>query len=68
MWLRNIDPKLGVELPEKNYAANCTFYDDGHQDPFHGIKVHFNDTGCRVTGEYEFRLSYKCSGAGLAID
>jgi phosphatidylserine synthase 2 len=38
--LKNIDPSLGVPLPEKDYGGNCLIYDtDMPNDPFHNFWV-----------------------------
>jgi phosphatidylserine synthase 2 len=38
--LKNIDPSLGVPLPDKNYGGSCRIYDWEHpEDPFHFFKV-----------------------------
>ncbi|XP_068964050.1 phosphatidylserine synthase 2 isoform X1 [Petaurus breviceps papuanus] len=37
-FLKYIDPKLGVPLPERDYGGNCLIYDpDNKTDPFHNI-------------------------------
>ncbi|XP_016099477.1 phosphatidylserine synthase 2 [Sinocyclocheilus grahami] len=37
-FMKYIDPKLGVPLPERGYGGNCLIYDPGHPaDPFHNI-------------------------------
>ncbi|MGH0141249.1 UNVERIFIED_CONTAM: hypothetical protein FKN15_010030 [Acipenser sinensis] len=37
-FMKFIDPKLGVPLPEKGYGGNCLLYDPGDKtDPFHNI-------------------------------
>lgn len=34
-WLKHLDPRLGVKLPERTYAENCAFHTPGHPDgPF----------------------------------
>ncbi|GAV04960.1 hypothetical protein RvY_15157-2 [Ramazzottius varieornatus] len=35
--LKQLDPTLGVELPEKDYGGNCLLYDNTHTDPYHNI-------------------------------
>lgn len=38
--LKNIDPSLGVPLPDKDYGGSCRIYDWEHpEDPFHYFKV-----------------------------
>ena len=38
--MKEIDPKLGVPLPERSYANNCVIYDDAKpSDPWHNVKV-----------------------------
>uniref|UniRef100_A0A3P8R912 Phosphatidylserine synthase n=2 Tax=Astatotilapia calliptera TaxID=8154 RepID=A0A3P8R912_ASTCA len=37
-FMKYIDPKLGVPLPERDYGGNCLIYDPGNTtDPFHNI-------------------------------
>uniref|UniRef100_A0A8C5EPC4 Phosphatidylserine synthase n=1 Tax=Gouania willdenowi TaxID=441366 RepID=A0A8C5EPC4_GOUWI len=37
-FMKYIDPKLGVPLPERDYGGNCLMYDPGNaSDPFHNI-------------------------------
>ncbi|XP_060031869.1 phosphatidylserine synthase 2 isoform X4 [Erinaceus europaeus] len=37
-FLKYVDPKLGVPLPERDYGGNCLLYDpDNETDPFHNI-------------------------------
>ncbi|CAF2108287.1 unnamed protein product [Rotaria magnacalcarata] len=37
--LQNIDPTLGVPLPDKDYGGSCRIYDWEHpEDPFHYFK------------------------------
>lgn len=37
-FMKYIDPKLGVPLPERDYGGNCLMYDPGNTtDPFHNI-------------------------------
>uniref|UniRef100_A0A674PQ00 Phosphatidylserine synthase n=1 Tax=Takifugu rubripes TaxID=31033 RepID=A0A674PQ00_TAKRU len=37
-FMKYIDPKLGVALPERDYGGNCLIYDPGNAtDPFHNI-------------------------------
>lgn len=39
-FMKYIDPKLGVPLPERDYGGNCLLYDPGNTtDPFHNIWV-----------------------------
>lgn len=39
-FMKYIDPKLGVPLPERDYGGNCLMYDPGNTtDPFHNIWV-----------------------------
>lgn len=39
-FMKWIDPKLGVPLPERDYGGNCLIYDPGNvTDPFHNIWV-----------------------------
>lgn len=39
-FMKFIDPKLGVALPERDYGGNCLIYDPGNvSDPFHNIWV-----------------------------
>lgn len=39
-FMKYIDPKLGVPLPERDYGGNCLIYDPGNTtDPFHNIWV-----------------------------
>lgn len=39
-FMKYIDPKLGVALPERDYGGNCLMYDPGNTtDPFHNIWV-----------------------------
>lgn len=39
-FMKYIDPKLGVPLPERDYGGNCLIYDPGNPaDPFHNIWV-----------------------------
>uniref|UniRef100_A0A8C6SIN8 Phosphatidylserine synthase n=1 Tax=Neogobius melanostomus TaxID=47308 RepID=A0A8C6SIN8_9GOBI len=38
IFMKYIDPKLGVPLPERGYGGNCLIYDpDNATDPFHNI-------------------------------
>ncbi|KAJ3596403.1 hypothetical protein NHX12_002810 [Muraenolepis orangiensis] len=37
-FMKFIDPKLGVPLPERDYGGNCLVYDPGNTtDPFHNL-------------------------------
>uniref|UniRef100_A0A8C7QM81 Phosphatidylserine synthase n=1 Tax=Oncorhynchus mykiss TaxID=8022 RepID=A0A8C7QM81_ONCMY len=37
-FMKYIDPKLGVALPERDYGGNCLIYDPGNTtDPWHNI-------------------------------
>ncbi|XP_057635023.1 phosphatidylserine synthase 2 isoform X1 [Chionomys nivalis] len=37
-FLKYVDPRLGVPLPERDYGGNCLVYDaDNKTDPFHNI-------------------------------
>ncbi|XP_042638047.1 phosphatidylserine synthase 2 [Orycteropus afer afer] len=37
-FLKYIDPRLGVPLPERDYGGNCLIYDaDNKTDPFHNV-------------------------------
>ncbi|KAL4671612.1 hypothetical protein H8959_004321 [Pygathrix nigripes] len=37
-FLKYVDPKLGVPLPERDYGGNCLIYDpDNETDPFHNV-------------------------------
>ncbi|XP_043438086.1 phosphatidylserine synthase 2 isoform X1 [Prionailurus bengalensis] len=37
-FLKYVDPKLGVPLPERDYGGNCLIYDaDNESDPFHNV-------------------------------
>ncbi|KAG7278653.1 hypothetical protein CRUP_031948 [Coryphaenoides rupestris] len=37
-FMKFIDPKLGVPLPERDYGGNCLLYDPGNStDPFHNV-------------------------------
>ncbi|XP_029412663.1 phosphatidylserine synthase 2 isoform X3 [Nannospalax galili] len=37
-FLKYVDPRLGVPLPERDYGGNCLIYDaDNNTDPFHNI-------------------------------
>ncbi|MEQ2195002.1 hypothetical protein XENOCAPTIV_006003, partial [Xenoophorus captivus] len=39
-FMKYIDPKLGVPLPERDYGGNCLIYDPGNvTDPFHNLWV-----------------------------
>lgn len=39
-FMKYIDPKLGVALPERDYGGNCLIYDPGNiTDPFHNLWV-----------------------------
>ena len=39
-FMKYIDPKLGVALPERAYGGNCLLYDPGNTtDPFHNVWV-----------------------------
>lgn len=39
-FLKYVDPKLGVPLPERDYGGNCLIYDtDNETDPFHNVWV-----------------------------
>lgn len=39
-FMKYIDPKLGVALPERDYGGNCLIYDPGNEtDPFHNLWV-----------------------------
>lgn len=39
-FLKYVDPKLGVPLPERDYGGNCLIYDaDNKTDPFHNVWV-----------------------------
>lgn len=45
-FLKYVDPRLGVPLPERDYGGNCLIYDaDNKTDPFHNVWVR---TGRRV--------------------
>lgn len=38
--MKNIDPALGVPLPDKDYGGSCRIYDwENPADPFHNFKV-----------------------------
>ncbi|MEE6499376.1 hypothetical protein FKM82_003427 [Ascaphus truei] len=37
-FMKFIDPKLGVPLPERDYGGNCLIYDPGNEtDPYHNL-------------------------------
>ncbi|KAM8940390.1 phosphatidylserine synthase 2 [Pelodytes ibericus] len=37
-FMKFIDPKLGVPLPERDYGGNCLIYDPGNKtDPYHNL-------------------------------
>ncbi|XP_046500149.1 phosphatidylserine synthase 2 isoform X2 [Equus quagga] len=37
-FLKYVDPRLGVPLPERDYGGNCLIYDaDNESDPFHNV-------------------------------
>nr|XP_033717471.1 phosphatidylserine synthase 2 isoform X1 [Tursiops truncatus] len=37
-FLKYVDPRLGVPLPERDYGGNCLIYDaDNKTDPFHNV-------------------------------
>ncbi|KAG8515718.1 Phosphatidylserine synthase 2, partial [Galemys pyrenaicus] len=37
-FLKYVDPRLGVPLPERDYGGNCRIYDpDNETDPFHNV-------------------------------
>ncbi|XP_057582160.1 phosphatidylserine synthase 2 isoform X3 [Hippopotamus amphibius kiboko] len=37
-FLKYLDPRLGVPLPERDYGGNCLIYDaDNKTDPFHNV-------------------------------
>ncbi|XP_027815759.1 phosphatidylserine synthase 2 isoform X1 [Ovis aries] len=37
-FLKYVDPRLGVPLPERDYGGNCLIYDaDNKSDPFHNV-------------------------------
>ncbi|KAL4622659.1 phosphatidylserine synthase 2-like [Arapaima gigas] len=37
-FMKYIDPKLGVPLPERDYGGNCLIYDPGNElDPYHNV-------------------------------
>lgn len=39
-FLKYVDPRLGVPLPERDYGGNCLIYDpDNESDPFHNVWV-----------------------------
>lgn len=39
-FLKYVDPRLGVPLPERDYGGNCLIYDaDNKTDPFHNVWV-----------------------------
>lgn len=39
-FLKYVDPRLGVPLPERDYGGNCLIYDaDNETDPFHNVWV-----------------------------
>lgn len=39
-FLKYVDPKLGVPLPERDYGGNCLIYDAHNaSDPFHNVWV-----------------------------
>lgn len=39
-FLKYVDPKLGVPLPERDYGGNCLIYDAHNEsDPFHNVWV-----------------------------
>jgi phosphatidylserine synthase 2 len=36
--LKEVDPKLGIPLPDKDYGGSCLIYDpDKPEDPFHNF-------------------------------
>lgn len=39
-FLKYVDPRLGVPLPERDYGGNCLIYDPHNKsDPFHNVWV-----------------------------
>ncbi|KAK2081150.1 hypothetical protein P7K49_040265 [Saguinus oedipus] len=43
-FLKYVDPKLGVPLPERDYGGNCLIYDpDNKTDPFHNVWVRLQE-------------------------
>lgn len=39
-FLKYVDPRLGVPLPERDYGGNCLIYDAHNEsDPFHNVWV-----------------------------
>lgn len=49
-FLKYVDPRLGVPLPERDYGGNCLIYDaDNKTDPFHNIWVRVPPCGHHVT-------------------
>lgn len=48
-FLKYVDPRLGVPLPERDYGGNCLIYDaDNETDPFHNVWVR---TGPRTAAQ-----------------
>ena len=53
-FMKYIDPKLGVPLPERDYGGNCLMYDPGNTtDPFHNIWVRVFLFLCHLSSTYE---------------
>lgn len=38
-FLKYVDARLGVPLPERDYGGNCLIYDPDKTDPFHNVWV-----------------------------
>lgn len=61
-FLKYVDPKLGVPLPERDYGGNCLIYDaDNKTDPFHNIWVGVFSSTTRLSTLLLFLRLLQCS-------
>lgn len=71
-FLKYVDPRLGVPLPERDYGGNCLIYDPGNEtDPFHNIWVRllWAGGGAAVSGLCLSRapVAYRTSSMALFL-
>lgn len=65
-FMKYIDPKLGVPLPERDYGGNCLIYDPGHPtDPLHNIWVCITTNIIKTISTQIIKISYRGSGMSL---